>query len=109
MGSHYRIQVDVIREVNRKMDGGRFTITVLEVRRNAEGKYLPGVYSVNFWNADGSLRSSTTTCEAWVRVATFDLPLTHDSVTAGKDVHKNVRMEFSQHRLLTDGAEQAQP
>jgi hypothetical protein len=104
MGSHYRIQGDVIRQVNRKTDSGKFTISVFEVRRNAEGKYLPGVYSVNFWNADGTLRSSTTTCETWARVGSFDLPLTHDSVTAGKDVHKTVRMAFSQHRMLDRAA-----
>ncbi|HUE69313.1 MAG TPA: DUF3386 family protein [Pirellulaceae bacterium] len=104
MGSHYRIQGDVIRQVNRKTDSGRFTISVFQVRRNAEGKYLPGVYSVNFWNADGTLRSNATTCETWIRVGAFDLPLTHDSVTAGKDVHKTVRMEFSQHRLLEKAA-----
>lgn len=104
MGSHYRIQGDVIRQVNRKTDSGKFTISVFEVRRNAEEKYLPGVYSVNFWNADGTLRSTTTTRETWIRVGAFDLPLTHDSVTAGKDVHKNVRMEFSQHQLLEKAA-----
>lgn len=104
MGSHYRIKDGVIRQVNRKTDGGRFTISVFEVRRNAEGKYLPGFYSVNFWNADGTLRSNTTTCETWVRIGTFDLPLTHNSVTAGKDVHKNLRMEFSHHRLLERAA-----
>ncbi len=104
MGSHYRIQDDVIRQVNRKTDGGRFTISVFEVRRNEEGKYLPGVYSVNFWNADGTLRSNSTTNETWIRVGAFDLPLTHDSVTAGKDIHKNVRMEFSQHRMLENAA-----
>ena len=104
MGSHYRIQGDVIRQVNRKTDSGRFTISVFEVRRNAEGKYLPGVYSVNFWNADGSLRSNSTTTETWSRVGTFDLPLTHDNVTAGKDQYKATRMEFSNHRLLEAAA-----
>lgn len=100
MGSHYRIKDDVIREVNRKTEGGKFTISVLEVRRNEEGKYLPGVYTVSFWNKDGSLRSTTTTNETWKRVGAFDLPLTHDSVGTSANEIKNTRMEFSGHSLL---------
>lgn len=100
MGSHYRIKDDVIREVNRKSESGRFTISVLEVRRNEEGKYLPGVYTVSFWNKDGSLRSTTTTNETWQRVGTFDLPLTHDSVATSANEIKNLRMQFSGHQLL---------
>lgn len=100
MGSHYRIKDNVIREVNRKSESGRFTISVLEVRRNEEGKYLPGVYTVSFWNKDGSLRSTTTTNETWQRVGAFDLPRTHDSVWASANELRNLRMEFSGHKLL---------
>jgi hypothetical protein len=100
MASAYRIKDGVIREVNRQMDGGRFTISVFEVHRNAEGKYLPGYYTVSFWNKDGSLRSSSTTHETWARVGQFDLPATHASVTTGKDQHRNVSMLFSNHKLL---------
>jgi uncharacterized GH25 family protein len=100
MASAYRIKDGVIREVNRQMDGGRFTISVFEVHRNPEGKYLPGYYTVSFWNKDGTLRSSSTTHESWVRVGKFDLPATHASVATGKDDHRNVSMIFSNHRLL---------
>ncbi len=100
MASAYRIQDDVIREVNRQMDGGRFTISVFEVSRNAEGKYLPGYYAVHFWNKDGSLRTSTVVRETWTRVGGYDLPATHAAVTAGKDEHKNVSLVFSNHKLL---------
>ena len=100
MASAYRIKDGVIREVNRQMDSGRFTISVFEVQRNPEGKYLPGYYTVSFWNKDGSLRSSSATHETWVRVGKFDLPATHASVTTGKDDHRNVSMRFSNHKLL---------
>ena len=100
MASAYRIKDGVIREVNRQTDGGPFTISVFEVHRNAEGKYLPGYYTVSFWNKDGTLRSSSTTHESWVRVGKFDLPATHASVATGKDDHRNVSMIFSNHRLL---------
>jgi hypothetical protein len=99
MASAYRLKDDVIREVNRQLDSGRFTISVFEVNRNAEGKYLPGYYTVNFWNKDGSLRTSTAVHETWTRVGSFDLPATHASVTAGKDEHKNVSMTFTNHKL----------
>ncbi|MBC7856433.1 MAG: DUF3386 family protein [Pirellulaceae bacterium] len=104
MGSHYRIKDDVVREVNRKSENGRFTISVLEIRRNEEGKYLPGVYTVSFWNKDGSLKSTTTTNESWKRVGAFDLPLTHDSVATSANELRNLRMEFSGHTLLEAAA-----
>ena len=104
MGSHYRIKDDVIREVNRKSESGRFTISVLEIRRNEEGKYLPGVYTVSFWNKDGSLKSTTTTNETWKRIGAFDLPLTHDSVATSANELRNLRMEFSGHTLLEASA-----
>jgi hypothetical protein len=40
MGSEYRIDGDVVSEVNRSMGGGRFTISVMNVERNKENKYL---------------------------------------------------------------------
>lgn len=100
MASAYRVKDGVIREVNRQTDGGKFTISVFEVQRNPEGKYLPGYYTVSFWNKDGSLKSSSTTHETWVRVGQFDLPATHASVATGKDDHRNVSMTFSNHKLL---------
>ncbi|HEX5105801.1 MAG TPA: DUF3386 family protein, partial [Pirellulaceae bacterium] len=100
MASAYRIKDGVIREVNRQMDGGRFTISVFEVQRNPEGKYLPGYYTVSFWNKDGALRNTTVTHETWTRVGRFDLPATHASVATGKDDHRNTSLIFSNHKLL---------
>jgi hypothetical protein len=100
MASAYRIKDDVIREVNRQMDEGRFTISVFDVNRNREGKYLPGFYTVNFWNEDGSLRSSHAVYETWARVGDFDLPAAHAAVYAAASEHRNVSMTFENHRLL---------
>jgi uncharacterized GH25 family protein len=100
MASAYRIKDGVIREVNRQTDGGKFTISVFEVNRNAEGKYLPGCYTVSFWNKDGSLRNTSVTHETWTRVGRFDLPATHASVATGKDEHRNTSLIFSNHKLL---------
>lgn len=101
MASAYRIKDGVIREVNRQMDGGRFTISVFEINRNPEGKYLPGYYAVHFWNKDGTLRSSSAVRETWTRVESFDLPATHASVYAASGEQRNLSMTFQNHKLLT--------
>jgi len=100
MGSTYRVKGHVIREVNRNTPAGRFTISVLDVHRNPEGKYLPRVYTVSSWDKDGALESSTTVRDDWVRVGSFDLPSRHAAVTTGADVHKNVEILLDGHQLL---------
>lgn len=100
MASTYRIDGDVIREVNRKMQDGHFTISVLQVHRNAEGKYLPAYYIVNTWKADGTLRSSTAVHQTWTRVGAFDLPATYETVTAGNQEHRTLALTFRHVRLL---------
>lgn len=99
MASSYRVRDGVIREVNRQSKTGRFTISVMEIRRNPEGKYLPGVYSVSFWNPDGSLKSSTFVNETWVRVGHLDLPATLERVSVSGTEHRNLRIEFTSHQL----------
>lgn len=100
MASTYRIDGDVIREVNRNTQDGRFTISVFQVHRNAEGKYLPAYYVVHSWKADGTLRSSTAVYETWVRVGNFDLPATYQTVTAGSGEHRTLSLVFRNQRLL---------
>jgi len=100
MASAYRIKDDVIHEVNRQSETGKFTISVFEVNRNPEGKYLPGFYTVSFWNKDGSLKSSNTVHETWIRVGNVDLPLTHSAVFTSANERRNTSMTFSNHKLL---------
>jgi hypothetical protein len=105
LDSYYRVRGDVITEVQRKMGSGRFTITVLEVHRNAEDKYLPQLYTVSSWAEDGSLRSTSTAEETWTRVGTFDLPQRVVHVVAGGErEHRVTRLDFSDHKLLTPAA-----
>jgi len=100
MASTYRIDGDVIREVNRKTQDGRFTISVLQVHRNSEGKYLPMFYVVNTWKADGTLSSSTAVHQTWTRVGAFDLPAMYETVTAGSQEHRTLSLTFRNVRLL---------
>jgi hypothetical protein len=100
MASTYRIDGDVIREVNRNTQDGRFTISVFQVHRNPEGKYLPAYYVVNSWKADGTLRSSTAVYKTWIRVGNFDLPATYQTVSAGSDEYRTLSLVFRNQRLL---------
>lgn len=100
MGSVYRLKDDVVTEVNRDGRGGRFQISVLDVHRNAEGKYLPHAYAVTFWDAEtGAIRSTTSTLNTWRRHENWDLPLVHLEVTATADGSVAREIEFSDVQL----------
>jgi hypothetical protein len=98
--SVYRIRDNVVTEVNRRAGNGRFTISVLQTKQNEEGKYLPAIYTITFWSADGEIRSSSTTEDAWTRIGTFDLPARTMQVSSTKDRRDVKLIEFSNHKLL---------
>ena len=101
--SAYRIKDDVILEVNREQGPMRFTISTLEVARNAEGKYMPADYSASYWEREsGRLKSNETYHEEWVRVGgAFDLPKRHVVVLTGNDTRKVMEIDFASHKLST--------
>ena len=101
MGSVYRIKDGVITEVNRVMGPMRFTISVMRIKRNAEGKYLPGVFTVSFWDKNsGNLLSTHTYSQTWRRVGPFDFPEDLIIVSAEKNTRRVVKMHFSDYKLL---------
>ncbi|MBI2824342.1 MAG: DUF3386 family protein [Planctomycetia bacterium] len=103
--SAYRVKDDVVTEVNRQMGPMRFTISVLDVQRNPEGKYLPTSYNVSFWDKDsGKLKASETHLNDWLRVGSFDLPRRVVVLRAEDDKRNVVSLVLSDHRLLTAGA-----
>src|SRR5262249_30295621 len=102
--------------VNRSMGPIRFTITMLENRTNAEGKFLPVSYVVNTWdNKTGALQRSEAHFQSWQRVGAFDLPATTRVVTAtaeargsnspptAKDGLDTRSLTLSQHKLNGSG------
>jgi uncharacterized GH25 family protein len=98
--SSYRIRDRQVIEVNRSMKDVRFTITVMQNRLNAEKKYLPAHYVVNYWDAkSGALKKSVTHYNTWKRVGKFDLPVTAMVLTAedGKQVTRTITL--SEHSL----------
>ena len=106
--SVYRIKNDVITEVHRTAGQTRFTISVIEVTRNQEKKYLPRTYTVSFWDAQtGALKTVSTTYNRWKRVGKFDLPAKVLSISTGRDNARTVnQIVLRNHKLLssTDAA-----
>jgi hypothetical protein len=102
MGSHYRIDGDVITEVHRNMGKTRFTISVTDVTRNAQGKYLPKSYSLSFWNAESDeLVSTMNVHDDWITVEGRDLPARLLSIESDNQGGRDVReIRFRNHRLL---------
>lgn len=81
--SSYRIRDQQILEVNRTTPEGRFTISVLENRKNAEGKYLPITFVVSYFDGQG-LSQSEVHQQTWQRLDRFDLPVTTTVVSTRK-------------------------
>lgn len=105
--SSYRIKDEQITEVNRVMKGGRFTISMLESKANAEGKFLSVAYAVNYWNPEnGELTKNEATYQSWARVGKFDLPAKTTIITATKSAEGNKAsmmaqtLTLSNHKLL---------
>ena len=100
--SAYRIKDDVIMEVNRSAGPTmRFTISVLEIERNPEGKYLPRSFTMNFFDAkSGDLRTSLGYLNSWQRIGGFDLPKQIIEVDAHKGGASTKEIAFSNYKLL---------
>jgi hypothetical protein len=101
--SSYRIRDRQITVVNRAMPqaGIRFTITVLENRRNEEGNFLPVSFVVNTWDQKtNALQSSEAQHQTWVRVGKFDLPQALLVVTAKEGKQEARSLKLSNHQLL---------
>jgi hypothetical protein len=99
--SRYRLKDGVIWEVNRLMGPQRFTISVLAIHRNAEGKYLPEAFSMSFWDVKtGELKESLAYWNGWRRVGNFDLPERILEISAGRNGAKTREMTLSNQRLL---------
>lgn len=82
----YRVRDKQLTTVNRLIDGKCLTITVLDNIRNAEGRFLPHIYIVQYWDeASGKLLRTESVQDRWVRVGQWDLPRQHTLVTSSDD------------------------
>jgi len=104
MHSVYRVRGNVITEVHRTMDPKKMLISVIDVRRNPEKKYLPRSYSVTWTDAKtGKLLSTTVVNNQWVRVGRLDLPSRVLKVIDKEDGSREVHdLRLSNHKLTTE-------
>jgi hypothetical protein len=83
--SSYRIKDKQIFVVNRHIGDENMTITVLDNDRNAEGRFLPRSYTVQYWDAGtGDLKRTDTVQDRWQRVDRWDLPAKRTATQATK-------------------------
>jgi hypothetical protein len=100
MASTYRVKDRQIMVVNRAMAKMNMTITIIENDLNADKKFLPRSYTVQYWDAKtGALQRSESIQNRWTRVGTLDLP-TELTVTTASAAGQSVKtMTLSQHKL----------
>jgi hypothetical protein len=103
--SSYRVRDRQITEVNRHMKDVRFTIIVLENRRNEEKQFLPACFTVETWDLKtDALRGSETQHQTWHRVGKFDLPATTTVVTATAGKLEARSLKLTNHQLASSAA-----
>jgi hypothetical protein len=100
--SSYRVKDRQIVVVNRRAGMRNMTITVLDNDRNAEGRYLPRSYVVQYWDAaTGALDRVETVQERWRRVGSWDLPASHTTSTASGGGFSVRSVTLSEHKPLS--------
>ncbi len=100
--SSYRVKDDQLKTVNRNLGSENMTITVLDNEKTAEGKYLPHLYTVQYWDAAGGDLLRTETFENhWHRTGGFDLPTVNTVVTSSAAGLSVRSFRLSQHQLRT--------
>jgi hypothetical protein len=99
--SSYRVKDRQIMVVNRNLGKQCMTITILYNEKNADGRFLPHTYTVQYWDAaTGDLQRTETFCQRWQRVGAWDLPVQH-TVTEASANGLGVRsLTLSGHQLL---------
>jgi hypothetical protein len=89
--------------VNRHLGERDMTIIVLDNEINAEGKYLPRSYTVQYWDAlTGSLQRTEAVRDHWQRVGPFDLPAQHIVTSASHEGLSVRSFVLTDHQLAVD-------
>jgi len=98
--SSYRVKDKQLTTVNRVLDGQDMTIRVLDNERNAEGKFLPRTYVVQYWDeSTGTPTRAETVEDRWVRVGSLDLPARHTVTTSSADGFSVRTFQLSKHQI----------
>jgi hypothetical protein len=101
----YRVRDRQISVVNRLIDGKNMTITVLDNEKNAEGRYLPRSYTVQYWDEPtGKLDRTESVQDRWTRVGSWDLPSRHTLTTASENGLSVRSFTLTDHQLTSQKA-----
>ena len=109
-GSSYRLRDGHISQVNRQMGGTRFTITILAHQVAADGRSLPSVFTVAYWDiAEGRLTRADAYTDRYATVAGTSLPVGRRVVTSTDTGQTTRELILNGHELLTGEASTATP
>ena len=109
-GSSYRLRDGHISQVNRQMGGTRFTITILEHQVAADGRSLPSVFTVAYWEiAEGRLTRADAYTDRYATVAGTSLPVGRRVVTSTDTGQTTRELILNGHELLTGAASSDSP
>lgn len=109
-GSSYRVRDGQISEVNRQMGGTRFTITILQHQTAADGRNLPSVFTVAYWDVnEGRLTRSDAYTDRYATVSGASLPVGRRVVTSTDTGQTTREMILNGHELLSGEASAGAP
>lgn len=107
--SSYRLRDGHISQVNRQMGGTRFTITILEHQTAVDGRVLPSLFTVAYWDtAEGRLSRADAYSDRYAVVAGTSLPVGRRVVTSSDTGQTTRELILNGHELL-DGAASTGP
>lgn len=94
-------RVRAARALWEEFPGFAADVSVLDVARNAEGKYLPQTFTVSYWDAEtGAVRFHQTHQQQYARVGRFDLPARLMEVYSAPNEYHVRTIALCNHRLL---------
>lgn len=99
--SSYRLRAGEITQVNRQMGPTRFSINVHEHTQTADGRTLPAIFTVAFWDtAQGRLTRTDEYLDRYVEVDGVQLPAERRILRVEDDGISVRKLTLSGHTLL---------
>lgn len=101
--SFFRVRKDEIVEVDREMHGSRFLITMLETKRTSEGKSLPKVFVVSYFDPQTkALLRSQYFKDDFTRVNGVWIPKRREVTTTGAGETTSFEIRFDRLKVVRE-------
>lgn len=108
--SSYRLYDGHISQVNRQMGGTRFTITILDHRTAVDGRSLPSIFSVAYWDInEDRLTRADAYVDRYATVSGTSLPVGRRVVTSTDTGQTTRELILNGHELLSGEAPAGAP